>query len=84
MTYDPTSELHHPKVKFVAGIIIKSTYFDIQQRMFALKREERKTSQNNMLADITIKFRSINYNPTIHVLTMFSHEAQKNSTWRPT
>lgn len=59
MTYDPTSVLHDPKVKFVAGIIIKRTYFDIQQRMFALKREERKTSQNNMLADITIKFRSI-------------------------
>lgn len=59
MTYDPTFVLHDPKVKFVAGIIIKRTYFDIQQRMFALKREERKTSQNNMLADITIKFRSI-------------------------
>lgn len=59
MTYDPTSVLHDPKVKFVAGIIIKRTYFDIQQRMFALKREERKTSQNKVLADITIKFRSI-------------------------
>lgn len=58
VTYDSTSELHDPKVKFVAGIIIKRTYFEIQQRMFALKGEERKTSQNNKLADITIKFRS--------------------------